>query len=292
MLAESHPPLSPVPPLRPPEPPIGVSDDGVREGSASLPRATPSFSPSPSPSLSPLPSPRKPREPEFREIDESLIPALRYLNAALYPVSYNDHFYRDVLRNRHYAWAALVHERLVGAICCRCEYATDGLSYRLYVMTLGVLSPFRRLGIASRLLRTIVERARDDPDCEEVFLHVHTANTGALEFYDRFGFIRRALLPTYYIQLNPSSAYILALPLLGPLPNDASTEREGRVETPFPTSSSPGELDSDAGTLTPPTRSDTPELASGHGDGGDDCPLSSVSSPASDTDAEESDNYD
>ncbi|KAJ3024157.1 hypothetical protein HKX48_005559 [Thoreauomyces humboldtii] len=72
---------------------------------------------------------------------------------------------------------------------------------RVYIMTLGVLAPYRRLHVASELLEEIVEATtRRETDVEELALHVQTTNTQGLAFYQRHGFEKVQLVKDYYIK--------------------------------------------------------------------------------------------
>lgn len=132
-------------------------------------------------------------------------------------------------------------------IICRFEPATEE-STKLYIMTLGVLAPYRRLGLATKLLQNALEQAGpgktvslpdpresaasepkpNDTDnkkkdkkntpktkdfkVESVYLNVQTTNVEARSFYERNGFKVKEELPTYYQEgIEPRSAWVLEL---------------------------------------------------------------------------------
>ena len=157
----------------------------------------------------------------------------------------------------------------MGAICCRIEEAGK----RLYIMTIGVLAPYRCCGIGTELLQeclkqvtsrnraqrracpgaprrkqmlcwrervlwkcdppspvpiyACVSRANvaesnsqsaaaislqveaDGSNIEEVYLHVQTSNTEALNFYARFGFTIKDTIKNYYKRIDPPDCHVL-----------------------------------------------------------------------------------
>ncbi|KAJ3153793.1 hypothetical protein HDU86_005126 [Geranomyces michiganensis] len=144
---------------------------------------------------------------EFRSISEENIIKLKQLNSVVFPVVYNESFYRDVLHLHpaHLSLMAYVDSQLVGAICCRNEplYPQTDPRYipglnRVYIMTLGVLSPYRRLRLGSELLTRIIEAVEQDQSAAELALHVQTTNVQALAFYERHGFVKVGLCKDYY----------------------------------------------------------------------------------------------
>lgn len=92
---------------------------------------------------------------------------LKKLNQIVFPVSYNDKFYKDILEigplaklgknkvnqqqdlslfiNFFSIYLAYFNDIVVGGVCCRIDL-TEG-KRRLYIMTLGCLGPFRKHGI-------------------------------------------------------------------------------------------------------------------------------------------------
>lgn len=140
--------------------------------------------------------------------------------------------------------AAYHREVLVGAIACRLE--AHGTSAKMYIVTLGVLAPYRgmRVGenaanyihhihppsnlnehchvpivmvicnckavsIGSRLLEQSLSEACQDSNIQEAYLHVQTNNEEAIRFYKQFGFVLGEVVANYYKRLNPPDAVIL-----------------------------------------------------------------------------------
>lgn len=81
---------------------------------------------------------------------------------------------------------------------------------QLYIVTLGVLAPYRRRGIASALLTAVLRHVTAElPEVARAILHVHTVNDEALAFYARHGFHRGEVLTGYYKRLRPPDALVL-----------------------------------------------------------------------------------
>jgi len=84
---------------------------------------------------------------------------------------------------------------------------------KLYIMTLSVLEPYRRLGIGSKMLQWALDWIASEEgkkhDIKEVYLHVQTSNQEALAFYKKFGFEVTLEKKDYYRQLDPPHAYFL-----------------------------------------------------------------------------------
>ena len=108
--------------------------------------------------------------------------------------------------------------------------AESTLTVRCYIMTLGVLPRYRRLGLASMLLRQSMENlralvARKNAEVEktpkvgaarekirvtEVMLHVQVNNESAINFYKNHGFAVKERVTDYYTAVEPRDAFLLA----------------------------------------------------------------------------------
>ncbi|RKP24159.1 acyl-CoA N-acyltransferase, partial [Syncephalis pseudoplumigaleata] len=146
---------------------------------------------------------------------------LRCLNRALFPVQYPDSFYEAAPDNdcRPYLMVHWLHRAYptgffndvcVAAVCCRKEdHPTKTKTSRVYLMTLGVLAPYRKLGMGGKMLDYALEQCKADPSVAEIYLHVQEGNDDALNFYKKRGFTVTETVAGYYTQIEPSTAYVL-----------------------------------------------------------------------------------
>lgn len=143
---------------------------------------------------------------ELGDITKHNIKLMRRLNQATFPVSYNEKFYKDVLEAGELAKLAYYNDVVVGAVCCRIELVDN--ERRLYIMTLGCLFTYRRLGIGTTMLKHVLDYA-SKKGIDNIYLHVQINNTGAIEFYKNFGFHIVETKENYYKRIEPSSALVL-----------------------------------------------------------------------------------
>jgi len=133
------------------------------------------------------------------------------LNLAVFPVKYSDKFYADLSSNpvQLYTHLGYFSDILVGSICSRVE-PQDGTAFKVYIMTIGVLAPYRGLGVGKRLLQKVLEACSGQPDCMEIYLHVQVGNDSAVEFYKGHGFEVGEIVKDYYTRLDVNDAYIIS----------------------------------------------------------------------------------
>ncbi|KAJ1975064.1 N-acetyltransferase 5 [Dimargaris verticillata] len=143
----------------------------------------------------------------------------RRLNALLFPVRYSECVYRKMVVAGKFSQLAYFGNVCVGTVGCTTQPLVQGTMgpLQLYIMTLGVLAPYRRLGIGSALLQHILQQvaitnheATDPVDTiSQIALHVQIDNEEALQFYQRHGFEAAGIEQNYYQRMSPSDAFIL-----------------------------------------------------------------------------------
>ncbi|XP_012847069.1 PREDICTED: N-alpha-acetyltransferase 50 [Erythranthe guttata] len=95
----------------------------------------------------------------------------------------------------------------VGSIACRFEKKECG-AVRVYIMTLGVLAPYRGLGIGAKLVNHVLDLCTKQ-NIGEVYLHVQTNNEEAIKFYKKFGFEITETIHNYYTNITPPDCYVV-----------------------------------------------------------------------------------
>ncbi|KAL6042725.1 N-alpha-acetyltransferase 50 [Balamuthia mandrillaris] len=144
-------------------------------------------------------------------LTEKNIGQLKLLNSILFPVHYDDKFYRDLLLSPEFTRLAFFNDVLVGAVSCRVESKKEeeGGGVQMYIMTLGVLAPYRRLGIGNQLLEFVIEQCKKR-EVGSVYLHVQISNEDALAFYKRYDFEVIRTIENYYKRIDPPrDCYVL-----------------------------------------------------------------------------------
>ncbi|KAJ2720562.1 hypothetical protein GGI07_004526 [Coemansia sp. Benny D115] len=161
---------------------------------------------------------------EYKQVDAALLPKVRNLNSTLFPVHYSNSFYKGLLMPGQFCQLAFFNKTCVGTIACRRQplgfadnpkanlllyRSVEPESMEVYMMTLGVLGPYRRLGIGHGLLRNALRYAARDANVARIVLHVQIDNEDALRFYHKNGFRTVRMVEKYYRNIEPPHAYLL-----------------------------------------------------------------------------------
>ncbi|KAN0111362.1 Acyl-CoA N-acyltransferase [Russula decolorans] len=163
--------------------------------------------------MPPMTSSKKPLSSKvtFASLTQNNLGTVRKLNSVLFPIKYSEKFYSDILLPEVEDFCKLIYynDVPVGTICCRVE--TKDSTSHLYLLTMGVLAPYRSLGIGSYTVDVILRAAatHTKPKICRIYLHVQVSNQAAKQFYERHGFKESGIDEGYYKKITPSGAWVL-----------------------------------------------------------------------------------
>lgn len=149
-----------------------------------------------------------------REASEEDLLAVMNINRICLPENYTYGFFETILHS--YPKSFLVAEvdgQIAGYIMCRVERVLSRFQrFKIckagHVISIAVLPEYRRMGIASSLLKNAMKVLIEVYDCSEVFLEVRVSNTPAITLYEKLGFIKVDRIKKYYI--DGEDAYLMA----------------------------------------------------------------------------------
>jgi ribosomal protein S18 acetylase RimI-like enzyme len=84
---------------------------------------------------------------------------------------YSNNFYEKVVSGERYSKLAFFKDMLIAAISTKTDHKEDG-SVEVYLMTITVLKPYRRYGIASQCLAQAIQDCVDSKEVDRMVLHV------------------------------------------------------------------------------------------------------------------------
>lgn len=150
----------------------------------------------------------------FRTVTKDSLIDFRRINSSLFPMSYNDSYYQNLLLPTSFAFLIYYNNsKIIGTMSSRIEEFSsvkeEENSSSSYIMTFGVLPSYRRLGIGTLMISMIKDHYRRTETVKRIMLHVHVQNEKAISFYLKNAFRILNVVPEYYRKLNPSSAYLL-----------------------------------------------------------------------------------
>jgi len=153
-----------------------------------------------------------------REALEEDLLAVMNINRVCLPENYTYGFFESVLHS--YPKSFLVSEvdkRIAGYIMCRVERALSRFQrFKIckagHVISIAVLPEYRRMGIASSLMKNAMKVLREVYNCSEVFLEVRVSNAPAIILYEKLGFIKVDRIKRYY--MDGEDAYLMAKELV------------------------------------------------------------------------------
>ncbi|KCV69437.1 hypothetical protein H696_03866 [Fonticula alba] len=125
----------------------------------------------------------------------------RQIHSSSLPVVYSDTFFQKAIETTGSVFSRIAYynDAAVGCIFGRDVTPAGSSTFAVEILTLCVLPAYRRSGVASELVSSLIawtrghlsrEAASDDSPftSARVFLHVQTSNSGARAFYAAQGF--------------------------------------------------------------------------------------------------------
>lgn len=137
------------------------------------------------------------------------------INFECLPENYSSFFYRDI--HRRFPETFLVAEvdgSLQGYIMCRIERGLSKLrslrpARQCHIVSIAVREPYRRRGIATKLVMTAMRNARSESKTSECFLEVRVGNDPAIRLYEKLGFVKAKRNFGYY--MDGEDAWVMAV---------------------------------------------------------------------------------
>ncbi|KAG0749995.1 hypothetical protein G6F57_006241 [Rhizopus arrhizus] len=145
---------------------------------------------------------------EYKQYESELqLPSIIHLIENDLSEPYSIYTYRYFIHNwPNLCFLAMDGDEYVGVIICKVDRHKDRL--RGYIAMLAVSKSHRKRSIGSNLVKTAIQ-AMKEMNADEVVLETEYTNQGALELYQRLGFIKDKRLYRYY--LNGVDAFRLKL---------------------------------------------------------------------------------
>ncbi|MSO95855.1 MAG: ribosomal-protein-alanine N-acetyltransferase [Thermoleophilia bacterium] len=138
-----------------------------------------------------------------RPLDLADLDAIEAIERASYPTPWSrPMFVSELAKPRSPSIAAVAPDGTLAGYLILSRYVDEW-----HVMNLAVGVAYRRRGIASAMLERLFEVTRDDVE-RGYTLEVRVSNLGAISLYEGFGFVRRGVRRSYYID-NREDALIM-----------------------------------------------------------------------------------
>lgn len=160
----------------------------------------------------------------MRPLTPEDVPEIEELCAASFPIQYPDCWFQEVVSGELISVGLFNDKKLVAMMVAEIktilhcnpedrDIIADTGAHVVYMLSLAVAYPYRRLGLASRLLRHLLDSVVDCPPYPKaVFLHVLSTNSPAINFYESHGFVHHTTLLKYYrlkSQYGDARTYVL-----------------------------------------------------------------------------------
>ncbi len=149
----------------------------------------------------------------LRKFKASDLKQVTHINMVCLPENYSDQFFIDL--HQRFPETFIVAEedgKVVGYIMCRIEtglsgFGLKGLFKKGHIVSVAVLSDYRRQGIGQALVTRALESMRVYR-ARLCFLEVRVTNNSAIDLYKKLGFEISRMVRCYYA--DGEDAYVMA----------------------------------------------------------------------------------
>ena len=147
----------------------------------------------------------------LREFKPGDLDAVALINKVCLPENYSPSFFLEhYYENPKIFLVAEVDGHIVGYNMCRIEFGLSNLktafAKRGHVISIAVLSEFRRMGIGKALMEAGLKGVKDG-GANEMYLEVRISNNPAIDLYKNLGFSVNKISEGYY--RDGENAYIM-----------------------------------------------------------------------------------
>lgn len=139
------------------------------------------------------------------------------INLECLPENYSSFFYKDLYRRFPETFlVAEVDGAPQGYIMCRIERGLSKLrslrpARQCHIVSIAVREPYRRRGIATKLVTMAMRNARMEYNTSEGFLEVRVSNDPAIRLYEKLGYAKVKRNFGYY--MDGEDAWVMAKPI-------------------------------------------------------------------------------
>lgn len=148
-----------------------------------------------------------PRRIAVDDLTANHIGTFKKLHQVLFPVEIAPSFYKEAL-NPALTISKLAYFNDIPVACFSAKIQPEKNGARIYLLTFGVLAPYRELGIGAKMLDYVEEHVKTELKAKEIALHVQEGND-AKEWYLKRGYTEEKFEENYYPKNKPTGAYLL-----------------------------------------------------------------------------------
>ena len=141
---------------------------------------------------------------EIRQFKEDDLDQVININRKSLPENYDRMFFVELYRRFPKLFmVAEVNGRVIGYALCRMELGFPDLGSfgflgkRGHIVSIAVLEEHRRMGIGTGLMKQVM-KAMGEHGIGECYLEVRVSNKGAIQMYEKLGFVTSKRAPGYY----------------------------------------------------------------------------------------------